>query len=174
MKRENRFETIMYGIVSNAEIQNLPKSRPISWKEYNFDTEKGFRFMANVTTVVRMFEPLPDEVSAGEIGMLLKCTKYLESESNMLFYRSDCTHNAMSVIKLAEKLNKSTRHVQRFVAKMCKLHVLAREQKRLYVNPCYFFRGRYLNYHLYSLFRPELQAVLPAWVVDKFETMRQN
>ena len=169
MKKLSHVDAIMMEILRDAEAANYPENRPTRWKEYNFDRERGVRYMANVTAAVRMFQPLPKELSAAEIGMLLGCLRYLETESNMLYYRSDRVHKAMSVTKLAEKLGKSTGHIYRFITKLCKLRVLAREQGRLYVNPCYFFRGRFLSYHLYRLFKPELSAVLPVWVVERYE-----
>ena len=169
MKRKDRINAIMAEILRNAQSDQFTENRPVSWKEYNFDRERGVRFMANVTAAVRMFEPLPDEVSAGETGLMLRCTKFLESESNMLCYRSNTEYKPLNASKLAKKLNMSTSHIYRFIHRMCRLRVMAKEKNRLYLNPVYFFRGRYLSWHLYKLFEPELQTKLPAWVVGRFE-----
>ncbi len=169
MKKLSRVDQIMMEILREAEAAHYSENRPTGWKDYNYDVEKGFRFMANNTTVIRMYKPLPDTLSVGEVGMLLDCAQFLEPESNMLFYRSDRSHKAMSVRKLAAALGMSVSYVYRFVSRMCRLRVMAKEQRRLYINPIYFFRGRYLSSHLYSLFRQELQLVLPQWVVDKYE-----
>ena len=170
MKKLSRVDQIMMEILRDAEIAHYPENRPAGWKDYNLNVEKGFRYMANNTTVIRMNEPLPNTLSAGEVGMMLDCARFLEPESNMIYYRSDRIHKAMTIRKLAAALGMSVSHVYRFVSRMCRLRVMAKEEHRLYINPIYFFRGRYLSYHLYSLFKPEMQAILPAWVVKRYET----
>ena len=168
MKKQNRIEQIMKRLAEEAAAKNYPENSPTSWKKYNFDRDKGVRYMANVMNVVRMFEPLPDEVTAAEKGLLLHVIPFIEAESGMLYYRSDRTHKPLTIGKLAARIGISASHTYRLVRRMCAARVLAKEQGRIYVNPCYFFRGRYLSYHLYSLFKTELDAVLPEWVVNKY------
>lgn len=168
MKKQGRIEQIMKRLAEEAAAENYPENRPTSWKAYNFDRDRGVRYMANVMNVVRMFEPLPDEVTAAEKGLLLRVTPFIEAESGMLYYRSDRTHKPLTISKLAARIGISASHTYRLVRRMCAARVLAKEQGRIYVNPCYFFRGRFLNWHLYHLFQPELDRVLPQWVVNKY------
>jgi len=37
-----------------------------------------------------------------------------------------------------------------------------------YLNPLYFISSKYLSPGLYMLFRKQLDKVLPAWVIQKF------
>ena len=168
MKKQGRIEQIMKRLAEEAAAENYPENRPTSWKAYNFDRDRGVRYMANVMNVVRMFEPLPDEVTAAEKGLLLRMTPFIEAGTNMLYYRSDRTHKPLTISKLAARIGISASHTYRLVRHLRTARVLAKEEGRLYVNPCYFFRGRYLSYHLYSLFKTELDAVLPEWVVNKY------
>lgn len=172
MKKKSKIDFVMYGIVKTAMAEQKPKHEPgiTGWKEYNFPLDKGVRFMTNMTAAIRIYKPLPDELSAAETGLAVEIVmRFLGNETNMLCYRSDREYIPLRAKKIAKRINKSASHIYRLIAKLCRLRVLAREQGRLYVNPCYFFRGRYLSYHLYYLFKPELSAVLPAWVVKRYE-----
>lgn len=172
MKQKSRINSIMNEIIKNAITEQKPKHEPgvVSWKAYNFDTDKGVRYLANMTTVIRIYTPLPDELTAAETGLTAEIVmRFLGNETNMLCYRSDRDYIPLTAKKIALRINKSASHIYRLIAKLCKLRVMAREQGRLYINPCYFFRGRYLSYHLYHLFKPELSAVLPSWVVERYE-----
>lgn len=168
-KTKSRTDAIMLEVVRKAKAQNYPENKAESWNEHNFDAEKGFRYLANTTTIIRMYKPLPDSMTAAEIGMMLHCAQFIEMETGMLYYRSDRTSKPMSAAELAKRLGRSISQVYKFIGRMRNLRVMAKEDRRLYVNPCYFFRGRYLSYHLYQLFKPDLQTLLPAWVVNKYE-----
>lgn len=170
MKKNGRIEQIIKRVIEEAKAENYPENHyPTSWKEYNFAREKGVRYMANVMNVVRMYNPVPDEVTAAEKGLLLRVMPFIEAESGMLYYRSDRIHKPLTVCKLAAKLGISASHTYRLVRRLCNVRVLAKESGRLYINPCYFFRGRYLSHHLYTLFKPELDAVLPEWVIQAYD-----
>ncbi len=169
MKKQSRINKILIKLAEEAKPKYYTENPlPTSWKAYNFDKEKGVRYMANVMHVVRIFKPLPKEITAAETGMLLACIPFIEAETGMLYYRSNTVNKPMSISRLSAKVGKSASHIYRFVRRMCELRIMAKEKHCLYVNPIYFFRGRYLPYHLYDLFKPELDAVLPRWVIDKY------
>lgn len=170
--KNSRADVIMRNIIREAQAQHYPENKPKSWNEHNFHEDKGFLFLGNNTAVIRLYRALPDELSAAEKSMMLDCTQFIEKETGMLYYRSDREHVPMSVTALANRLRLSARHVYRLVSRMCELRVMAREQGRIYVNPLYFFRGRYLSHHLYALFRTDLQVALPSWVVERYEGKR--
>lgn len=165
MKHSN---VLALGLMASAKMpDDTPKS---TWKDHRFDMEKGYTYWLDAAPI-RFYpgHPLPDSINKTDKAYVLDCAIMMESGSNMLIYRSDRTYKPMSIEMLAKRLDRSASIVYRFVRRMCKLRIMAREDGRIYINPVYFFRGKHLSYHLYALFRPELQAVLPKWVVAKYE-----
>ncbi len=167
--RKKKSEIITEFIASLCEKENH-KSLGEQWKQKRF-SEKGYTFWADTAFPVRIYCELPKELTNIEKGRCLECTQWLEVGTNMLYYRSNNIHKPLTIRSLAKRLNISERQCQRFIKRMLETRVIAREQGKLFMNPCYFVRGKYLNYHLYQLFKRELDQVLPQWVVARYEAM---
>lgn len=43
-----------------------------------------------------------------------------------------------------------------------------------YINPIYFFSANRLPLNLYVIFRKQMNAVLPQWVIDRFGEVEQE
>jgi predicted transcriptional regulator len=163
------------GIASTAEAEPPEsKSHGELWKDRRF-TQQGYLFWLNAAPI-RSYPgyALPDTLTATETGRCYQCALMLEKETNMIFHKVNGVNKPLSIKQLANRLKLSERQCYRFIQRMIELRIMKKEQGRIYINPCYFFRGRYLSYHLYELFKPELQAVLPKWVTDRYEGNAQE
>ena len=140
------------------------------WQDERFDEELGYHFWLNHTPI-RIFPgcQLPKTLNKAEKANLYDCAMMLEAESNMLCYRSDSYYKPLTTAMLAQRLDLSERQTYRFLSRMYELRIMATEQGRIYINPIYFFRGRYLSYHLFHLFEEDLRSILPQWVVDRYD-----
>lgn len=170
-RQQRHVKAVFKELLQKAEAENCKEPEeyhPVTWKEYNFDPDKGVKFLANNNAVVRMYYPLPDTVTTAERGIMFMLSRYLTVETGMLGYRSNTIYKPYTVAKLAQRLEMNVRYLYRVIAKMEKMRVLVRERHIIYLNPIYFYKGRFLNWHLYHLFQPELDKVLPKWVVDRF------
>ena len=160
---------ILYGIADTAE--RAPERTTLG-KEYQnsrYDEDKGYRFWLSKSPI-RMYSgcALPKTLTQAEKGTVYDCAQFLESGSNMLFHRVNGYNKPLTVQHLAKRLGKKERQTYNFLKKMCDLRIFAREDGRIYINPCYFFRGTHLNSHLFFLFEEDLASVLPEWVVKKY------
>ena len=82
----------------------------------------------------------------------------------------------MNTAKIAGYLRLSPRRTALFLQNMIHRHIIGRVRVRIgnsqetqyYINPIYFFCGKWLNVNLYFLFRRDLDSILPKWVIQKF------
>ena len=170
-KRKSIKYTLKAG-VAGSRVEHEPKVVPTGqeWQNERFDEERGYSFWLNETPI-RSFPgcTLPKTLTQADKGTLLDCAMLMEAGTNMLCRRVDGYYKPLTPPKLAEKLGITERQVRRFLKKMFENRIMAQEEGRLYINPCYFFRARYLSYQLYHLFETDLRSVLPAWVVQRYE-----
>jgi hypothetical protein len=140
------------------------------WQDERFDEEQGYHFWLNETPV-RTFPgcTLPNTVSKWEKGVLLDCAMLMEAGTNMLCRRVDGYYKPLDPKRLSVKIGMSERQTRAFINRMCELRIMAKEDGRIYINPCYFFRGRFLSFHLFSLFETDLRSILPEWVVQRYD-----
>lgn len=162
-------DTILYGIADTAE--EAPKHVPTGkeFQEARFNDDKGYRFWLSKSPI-RMYAgcSLPKSLTQADKGTIYDCAQFLETGTNMLFRRVDGYHKPLNGAKLAERLGRSERQLRAFLKKMYDMRIFACEDGRIYINPCYFFRGVHLNSHLFFLFEEDLTSVLPEWVVNKY------
>ena len=156
-----------------GDAKNYPKSVSLGkeWQDERFDEEKGYHFWLNYTPV-RIFPgcALPKSISKADKANVYDCALLMEAETNMLCYRcNDNYYKPLTAPMLAQRLELSERQTYRFLSSMYEKRIMATEQGRIYINPCYFFRGRYLSYHLFHLFEEDLRSILPAWVVERYD-----
>lgn len=82
----------------------------------------------------------------------------------------------MSCSKIADYLSISQRQAANFLGKMIDRRIIGKVRVQIgdcvetqyYINPIYFFNGKWLNYNLYFLFKKDLDGLLPEWVKLKF------
>ena len=162
-------DTLLYGIADTAETAPQRVSTGAEYQEARFHEDKGYRFWLSKSPI-RMYTgcALPKTLTQADKGTVYDCAQFLETGTNMLFRRVNGYHKPLNGAKLAERLGRSERQLRAFLKKMYDLRIFACEDGRIYINPIYFFRGTYLNSHLFFLFELDLASVLPAWVVKKY------
>ena len=94
----------------------------------------------------------------------------------MLAYRTGNNIRAMEIKHIAKAIYMSERCCTIFINKMIRKRILAKaiveignvRQIQFYMNPIYFFNGKWLSLNLYLLFKSDLDFLLPEWVKLKF------
>lgn len=127
---------------------------------------------------VRSFKSygLPTSISELETARVYRLSLMLNKASNLICYRTGNAYKPMGVNKIAKHLGISARQATVFLNRMVAERIFAKAKVRFgdnvdihyYINPIYFFAGKWLNSNLYFLFKSDLDSVLPKWVVDKF------
>ena len=170
MKKANPLEYMLS--LSEVEPDNAPPGR--HWQDKRF-TENGYLFWLNANPI-RMYPgySLPDELTMAEIGRCLECAALLEKGTNMLCHKVNGHYKALSMNMLAKRLGVCRRQCYRFVQKMIDTRVMVKVDRKLFMNPIYFFRGRYLSFYLYGLFKEELDRVLPKWVIERYNAGKEK
>lgn len=146
-----------------------------------FDLDKGYLFRMNKETV-RLFKgcDLPKELSDSDVARVYRLAMMMQAESNLICYRSGNALKPMSRAYMARYLDASERQVTAFLNRMIKARIIGKVKVRVgsdvqvqyYINPIYFFNGKWLNHNLYWIFRRDLDAFLPAWVKERFSDVR--
>lgn len=144
-----------------------------------FDEEKGYLFWLNKETV-RTFKGfgLPTTLTESETARLYRLSLTMHKGSNLICYRSGNANKAMNLKKIAEYLNITPRQAASFINQMICKRILGRvkvrigktEERQYYMNPIFFFNGKWLNVNLYFLFKKDLDGILPEWVKERFSS----
>lgn len=176
MRKRDRKEELaaFFGLLDPQEDQE-PKSAGKQYQEKRFSDEDGYLYWLNASPI-RMYPgySLPDTLTPTETGRCLECAYLLEKGTNMLCHKVNGHYKALSAKMLAKRLEITDRQCYRFIRKMINTRVMVREGRALYMNPRYFFRGKYLSYSLYSMFKQDMDEVLPAWVVEKYRSIGEQ
>jgi len=145
-----------------------------------FDEEKGYLFKLNQESI-KTFPGcgLPEDLTESETARLYRLSLTMHKGSNLLCYRSGNVTKAMNTAKIAGYLRLSIRRTLLFLQHMIQRRIIGRvkvkignsQETQYYLNPLYFFCGKWLNVNLYFLFRRDLDRVLPKWVIQKFSEM---
>lgn len=174
-------------ILINTQIdaesgQVLSKSEQLQNYKY-FDPEKGYLFQPNRDSI-KTFPGcgLPDDLTETETARLYRLSLVMHKDSNLLCYTSRNAAKPMNTAKIAGYLRLSPRRTALFLQNMIHRHIIGRVRVRIgnsqetqyYINPIYFFCGKWLNVNLYFLFRRDLDKVLPQYVIQKFGEMRSK
>lgn len=149
-----------------------------------FDDDNGYLFWCN-REAVKSFKGygLPPELSETETARVYRLSLVTHKGSNLICHRSGNVIKAMGVDKIAKYLNISQRQAVTFLRKMIDRRVIGRVKVQIgkafetqyYINPIYFFNGKWLNYNLYFIFKKDLDEVLPEWVKTRFnQDLRQK
>ena len=148
------------------------------FRQFNFfDDDKGYLFRLNKESV-RLFKgyDLPKELSHSDVARVYRLAVMMQAESNLICYRSGNVLKPMSKQYMSRYLGASERQVTAFLNRMIKARIVGRVKVRVgcdvqvqyYINPIYFFNGKWLNHNLYWIFRKDLDAYLPRWVKERF------
>ena len=174
-------------ILINTQIdaesgQVLSKSEQLQNYKY-FDPEKGYLFQPNRDSI-KTFPGcgLPDDLTETETARLYRLSLAMHKDSNLLCYVSRNTAKPMNTSKIAAYLRLSPRRTALFLQRMIQRRIIGRVRVRIgnsretqyYINPIYFFCGKWLNVNLYFLFRRDLDKMLPQYVIQKFGEMRSE
>ena len=153
-------------------------------QEYKyFDEEKGYLFRPNRDSV-KMFPGcgLPEDLTESETARLYRLSLTMHKGSNLICYRSRNVSKAMNTAKIAAYLRISIRQALSFLQRMIQRRLIGRvkvkvgstQETQYYINPCFFFAGKWLNPNLYFLFRRDLDKMLPKWVIEKFSAYEND
>lgn len=142
-----------------------------------FDDDNGYLFWCN-KEAVKSFKGygLPKELSETETARVYRLSLTTHKGSNLICYRSGNVIKAMTVERIAAYLNISQRQAASFLRKMIDWRIIGRVKVQIgrnfetqyYINPIYFFNGKWLNYNLYFIFKKDLDDILPEWVKIRF------
>ena len=174
-------------ILINTQIdaesgQVLSKSEQLQNYKY-FDPEKGYLFQLNRDSI-KTFPGcgLPEDLTESETARLYRLSLAMHKDSNLLCYTSRNTAKPMNTSKIAAYLRLSPRRTALFLQRMIQRRIIGRvkvkignsQETQYYINPIYFFCGKWLNVNLYFLFRRDLDKMLPQYVIQKFGEMRSK
>lgn len=149
-----------------------------------FDDDNGYLFWLNKEHI-KSFKGfgLPEILSETETARVYRLSLVTHKNSNLICYRSGNVIKPMGVDKIAAYLNISQRQAAGFLRKMIGWRIIGRVRVQIggtyetqyYINPIYFFNGKWLNYNLYFIFKKDLDGILPEWVKMRFnQDLRQK
>lgn len=149
-----------------------------------FDDENGYLFWLN-KEAVKTFKGfgLPSSLPETDTARVYRLSLVTHKGSNLICYRSGNVVKAMSCRKIADYLSISQRQASSFLNKMIERRIIGKVKVQIgenvetqyYINPIYFFNGKWLNYNLYFIFKKDLDGLLPEWVKAKFnQDLSQN
>lgn len=123
----------------------------------------------------RLFDsvPFPDEMSDADIGRMVRLSRLMVGNTNMLGYRNRGQISPYTATELYQISGMSERRGREFIRRMEEYRVIqpvtTNSGVQYYVNPAYFMRsGQRLTLDLFLLFRDELHGLLPVWVRHQF------
>lgn len=147
-----------------------------------FDDKHGYLFKPN-STCIKSFPgfSLPDDLSDTDTARMYRLSFATHSKSNLIYRRSGNNIKPQSKQDIARYLGVSPRQGVEFVNRMLNRGILGkvdvtvaeRTDTHFYVNPIYFFNGKWLSHNLYFIFKNELDSVLQPWVVEEFNKVEK-
>lgn len=148
------------------------------YKAERFKSDKGYMFHCGKNAVkCWMDQPLPVEFKEAELGRLWKMTWWIEADSNRLSYIGNGgIRKPLTRTLLAKRLGITQRTCDNFVWKLLRAGLLKKSEImtkdgrawEFYMNPLYFFAGKWLPPWTYFLFKEELDEYLPEWVIERY------
>lgn len=144
-----------------------------------FDNEKGylFRNQAYYYKGFKLENKLSDIVTDfNDLGRLLVLAEHTYADTNMIAYYKNKKYYPAGIKEISEMIKLCERNTKDFLKRMMDLGIIAKAiintneqiEVQYYLNPLYFISSKYLSPGLYMLFRKQLDKVLPAWVIQKF------
>lgn len=157
-----------HGVIVSENSFNIPEA---------FDEETGYLFFPNKNHSKSYHEiPFPAAMSMVDIGRMMVLSKRIWSNTNLLGEAKRGGIQPYGISDIGRVIGVEDRQAYRFVDRMLKLGILARnrvdtegiKEIQYYINPIYWFSGKRIPLNLYLLFRRQLDALLPPWVVERF------
>lgn len=174
-------------IIINTQVdaetgEVLSKNEQVQNYKY-FDPEKGYLFHPNKDSV-KSFPGcgLPEDLTDSETARLYRLSLAMHKDSNLLCYKSRNAIKPMNTAKIAAYLRLSVRRTLLFLQRMIQRRIIGRvkvkignsQETQYYLNPIYFFCGKWLNVNLYFLFQRDLDKMLPKWVIQEFGEIKNR
>lgn len=174
-------------IIINTQVdadtgEVLSKNEQVQNYKY-FDPEKGYLFHPNKDSV-KSFPGcgLPEDLTDSETARLYRLSLAMHKDSNLLCYKSRNAIKPMNTAKIAAYLRLSVRRTLLFLQCMIQRRIIGRvkvkignsQETQYYLNPIYFFCGKWLNVNLYFLFQRDLDKMLPKWVIQEFGEIKNR
>jgi len=168
MRLDKRWVNTNTGEVSGESSKEFPP---------HFDEERGYLFWHRKQFVKTFADvPFPVDMTLEDIGRMTLLSKRVYSQTNMLGYRGNGGVKSYSMDQVGEIIHCGPRQARRFFERMVKFGLMAKvkvvvgvcDELQWYLNPIYFFSNNRLPLNLYLLFREQLNAVLPRWVIERF------
>jgi hypothetical protein len=142
-----------------------------------FDEEKGYLFWPR-KRFAKMFSEIsfPAGMTDLEIGRMTRLSKHIWSNTNMLAYRGHGGARPYSIEMIGAAIGLQSSQAHAFIAKMTRLGIMAQAKTTVkertdvyyYLNPMYYFSSSRIPLHLYLIFRRQLDAVLPPYVIQRY------
>lgn len=130
-----------------------------------YDEERGFLLFHNARQV-RSFPGVQwPEMTNNELAHLFKLSRTLNANNRI---------RPATAKQVAEVIGLSLRRTYDFLFMMQGLRIIAKTEHGFYMNPIYFFAGKYLKPELYRLFKEELHPHLSAWARERMEGAESN
>ena len=141
-----------------------------------FQDAKGYKlYISRLSVKCFKGQGLPDTLTWAERGRIAELATHMTYD-NLLFYRSDNDVKPLTPAHMAEILDMSDRGIHRFLNAMIKEGVIGKRNIYIdsvpylgyFINPSYFFAGKWLTPQLYLLFKRDMDRYLPSWVITRF------
>ena len=153
----------------------------IAKREHRFtywDENKGY-LLWNQKANVRTFPDvdLPRDISKNDLGCLfLLCRKMLPT-ANLLVVRMRRGFKPMTLAEMQSVVDLKQTQFKTFMARMTRASMIrkvtietgGRKEYQYYLNPVYFFSGKWLSLNLYLIWHDQIDAHLPLWIKDKYQ-----
>lgn len=148
----------------------LISSKELTFKE--FDEEKGvlFRKRAYFYKGFKSLNKLSDlGISPIDAGRLLFLAENTYADTNIICVYRNHKYVPADIKDISKIIRLCEERTVRFINRMIKLGIIAKDvvtinditETQYVLNPLYFISSNYLSYHLYMIFRNQLDKVLP-------------
>lgn len=125
---------------------------------YLFKERKGFLFAHNRRSV-RSFPNIEwPELTNNELAYLLRLSRHMGEDNRI---RGKSAQDMSKIIGL------SNRRTYDFLFQIQGLRIITKANDGYYINPLYYFAGKYLSNELYQMFKEELDPYLSDWAKGK-------
>ena len=167
-------------VVDESSGEVLSKSEQVQNVRY-FDEDKGYLFKLNQESI-KTYPGcgLPEDLTEAETARVYRLSLTMHKGSNLLCYRSGNIVKPMNTARIAGYLRMSVRRTLIFLQHMIQRRIIGRvkvkignsQETQYYLNPIYFFCGKWLSVNLYYLFRRDLDKLLKPWVIERFASYK--
>ena len=140
-----------------------------------FDPDNGYLFKNRAYYIKsftnhRLSDVLQNKIDIANMHIL---AENIYADTNMIVYQRNKKIHPAGIAEIARMINTCEKRTKKFIDRMLEKELLAKYTSHdgeviYYINPVYFSSSKYLSYHLYLLFRKQLDEHLPPWVIERF------